>query len=201
MYVRLHRRANSWGKNNAAVTRVRPTCQLRSRREWGNCRQEPTTPRPHMQRKQLMLLRIALTTALSAFDLDMASKALGTDNMPLAQLLGSRDFCARIAKNANSGRQGKRLCEHRASFEHNAVEVLLMMNSDWFPRAPSTKTLPTLGPKIHKYDLLWAIWSPRGLGLEHFCNWHFRSKILVKAKASTSLSQVRRSNCMSQSSP
>ena len=29
------------------------------------------------------------------------------------------------------------------------------------PRAPSLYILPTLGPKAHKHDLLWAIWSPR----------------------------------------
>ena len=29
------------------------------------------------------------------------------------------------------------------------------------PRAPSMSTLPTLGPKVHKYDVLWAVWSPR----------------------------------------
>ena len=28
-------------------------------------------------------------------------------------------------------------------------------------KAPSTQLVPTLGPKVHKYDLLWAIWSPR----------------------------------------
>ena len=29
------------------------------------------------------------------------------------------------------------------------------------PRAPSIQTIPTLGAKIYRYDLLWAIWSPR----------------------------------------
>ena len=28
-------------------------------------------------------------------------------------------------------------------------------------RAPSIGIVPTLGPKVHKYDLLWAIGSPR----------------------------------------
>ena len=30
----------------------------------------------------------------------------------------------------------------------------------YIPRAPSIQTIPTLGPKVCKYDLLWAIWSP-----------------------------------------
>ena len=31
----------------------------------------------------------------------------------------------------------------------------------YYPRAPSIKIIPTLGPGVYKYDLLWAIWSPR----------------------------------------
>ena len=26
------------------------------------------------------------------------------------------------------------------------------------PRAPSIELIPTLSPKVYKYDLLWAIW-------------------------------------------
>ena len=33
-----------------------------------------------------------------------------------------------------------------------------------FPRAPSIYILPTFGPKVYRYDLLWAIWSPRAQG-------------------------------------
>ena len=29
------------------------------------------------------------------------------------------------------------------------------------PRVPSMQIIPTLGPKVYKYDLLWAVWSPR----------------------------------------
>ena len=29
------------------------------------------------------------------------------------------------------------------------------------PKAPSIQLIPTLGPKVYKYDLFWAIWSPR----------------------------------------
>ena len=31
----------------------------------------------------------------------------------------------------------------------------------YYPRAPSIWIMPTLGPKVYKHDLLWAIWSPR----------------------------------------
>ena len=29
------------------------------------------------------------------------------------------------------------------------------------PRVPSIQTIPTLRPKVSKYHLVWAIWSPR----------------------------------------
>ena len=32
------------------------------------------------------------------------------------------------------------------------------------PRAPCMCIVPTFGPKVCKYGLLWAIWSPRGFG-------------------------------------
>ena len=30
-------------------------------------------------------------------------------------------------------------------------------------QSSGTYTIPTLGPKVHKFDLLWATWSPRVL--------------------------------------
>ena len=36
-----------------------------------------------------------------------------------------------------------------------------MMLRSTDPRAPSMQMVPTLGPKVYKWDLLWAIWSPR----------------------------------------
>ena len=32
----------------------------------------------------------------------------------------------------------------------------------YYPRDPSTQIIPTLGPKVFKYYLHWAIWIPRG---------------------------------------
>ena len=32
------------------------------------------------------------------------------------------------------------------------------------PKAQSIYKIPTLGPKVYTYDLLWAIWSPRVWG-------------------------------------
>ena len=34
-----------------------------------------------------------------------------------------------------------------------------------FPRDPCTQIIPTLGPKVCKYYLHWAIWIPRVFGL------------------------------------
>ena len=34
-----------------------------------------------------------------------------------------------------------------------------------YPRAPSASIVPTLGPKVYEYNLLWAIWSPRYGGM------------------------------------
>ena len=33
-----------------------------------------------------------------------------------------------------------------------------------YPRDPSTQIIPTLGPKVCKYYLHWAIWIPRVIG-------------------------------------
>ena len=37
-----------------------------------------------------------------------------------------------------------------------------------YPRAPCLQIIPTLGPKVYKYDLHWAIWSPRDRVLKGF---------------------------------
>ena len=38
---------------------------------------------------------------------------------------------------------------------------VICMISEPCNKAPSVSITPTLGPIVHKYDLLWAIWSPR----------------------------------------
>ena len=35
-----------------------------------------------------------------------------------------------------------------------------------YPKAPCLCIIPTLGPKVYKYDLHWAIWSVRVYGLD-----------------------------------
>ena len=38
-------------------------------------------------------------------------------------------------------------------------------------RAPTIYIIPPLGPKVYKYDLLWAIWSPRGSACRIHVSW------------------------------
>ena len=50
--------------------------------------------------------------------------------------------------------------------------TLTTIQAGCIPRDPSITSMPTLGPKVCKHYLLWAIWVPGVVFLGHMCRGH-----------------------------